>query len=93
MLQRFPCVRRGRLAYSTFTVLELTNRQAHLVQYDNPSAIILRKGKRLLYNYIVHFVGEKEIHGSRIILQKDDIIVLMTYGVTNAGIEKLVHSG
>ena len=88
-----PMCKERKLAYSTFTVLELTRGQAYLVQYDNPSAIILRKGEMLPYNFNVHFVGEKEIHESRIILQKDDIIVLMTDGVTNAGIGKLSPNG
>ena len=88
-----PMCKERKLAYSTFTVLELKNGQAYLAEYDNPSAIILRKGKKLSYNYNVHFVGEKEIHESRIILQKDDIIVMMTDGVTNAGIGKLSQSG
>lgn len=88
-----PMCKERRLAYSTFTVLELTNGQAHLVQYDNPSAIILRKGKSLSYNCNIQFAHEKEIHESRIILQKDDIIVLMTDGVTNAGIGKLAPNG
>ena len=88
-----PMCKERRLAYSTFTVLELTNGQAYLVQYDNPSAIILRKGKSLPYNYNVHFVNEKEIQESRSILQKDDIIILMTDGVTNAGIGKLAPNG
>lgn len=88
-----PMCKERRLAYSTFTVLEITNGQAYLVQYDNPSSIILRKGKSLSYNYNVQFVGQKEIHESRIILQRDDIIVMMTDGVTNAGIGKLAKGG
>lgn len=88
-----PMCKDRRLAYSTFTVLELSNGQAHLVQYDNPSAIILREGKRLSYNYNVHFAHEKEIHESIVTLQKDDVIVLMTDGVTNAGIGKLAPNG
>lgn len=88
-----PICRVRRLAYSTFTVLQLEKNIAYLVQYDNPSAIILRKGKRLDYPTQVHFVGEKEIHESRIPLQDDDIIILMTDGVTNAGIGKLAVNG
>lgn len=88
-----PMCKERRLAYATFSVLELTNGQAYLVQYDNPNAIILRNGKRLSYNYNVHFVKEKEIHESRILLQKEDIIILMTDGVTNAGIGKLAPNG
>lgn len=88
-----PICRVRRLAYSTFTVLQLEENFAYLVQYDNPSAIILRKGKKLDYHTHVHFVGEKEIHESRIPLQEDDIIVLMTDGVINAGIGKLAKNG
>jgi hypothetical protein len=88
-----PICRVRRLAYSTFTVLQLEKNIAYLVQYDNPSAIILRKGKRLNYQTHVHFVGEKEIHESRIPLLEDDIIILMTDGVINAGIGKLADNG
>ncbi len=88
-----PICRVRRLAYSTFTVLQLEENFAYLVQYDNPSAIIFRKGKKLDYLTHVHFVGEKEIHESRIPLQEDDIIVLMTDGVINAGIGKLAKNG
>lgn len=88
-----PICRVRRLAYSTFTVLQLDKNIAYLAQYDNPSAIILRKGKGLEYQTHVHFVGEKEIHESRIPLQEDDIIVLMTDGVTNAGVGKLSANG
>lgn len=88
-----PICRVRRLAYSTFTVLQLDKNTAYLAQYDNPSAIILRKGKRLRYQTQVHFVGEKEIHESLVPLQEDDIIVLMTDGVTHAGIGKLATNG
>ncbi len=88
-----PICRVRRLAYSTFTILQLEKNIAYLVQYDNPSAIILRKGKHLDYHKQVHFVGEKEIHESRVPLQEEDIIVLMTDGVINAGIGKLALNG
>jgi len=88
-----PVCRIRRLAYSTFTVLQLDKSIAYLVQYDNPGAIILRKGMRLKYTTQVHFVGEKEIHESRIPLQEGDVLVLMTDGVTNAGIGKLAPGG
>ncbi|MDF2654468.1 MAG: hypothetical protein K0R19_942 [Bacillota bacterium] len=88
-----PMCRIRKLAYSTFTVLQIDRNVAHLVQYDNPSAILLRKGKRLTYDVQVRIVGEKEIHESRVPLQDDDIIVLMTDGVTNSGMGKLAENG
>ncbi len=88
-----PICRVRRLAYSTFTVLQLEKNIAYMAQYDNPGIIILRKGKRFHYNTQIHFVGEKEIHESSVPLQKDDIIIMMTDGVTNAGIGKLTAHG
>ncbi|QOX63520.1 SpoIIE family protein phosphatase [Anoxybacterium hadale] len=88
-----PICRTRKLAYSTFTVLQLERNVAHLVQYDNPSAIVMRNGKRLVYETQVRFVGEKEIHESSVPLQENDILVLMTDGVTNAGIGKLAENG
>lgn len=88
-----PICRERRMAYSTFSVLQIEKDIAYLVQYDNPGAIILRKGKKLEYHTSVHYVGEKEIHESRIQLQEGDIIVLMTDGVINAGLGKLAANG
>jgi Serine phosphatase RsbU, regulator of sigma subunit len=88
-----PVCRTRKLAYSTFTVLQLEKNIAYLAQYGNPSAILLRKGKRMDYDTRIQFVGGKEIHESRISLQEDDIIILLTDGVTNAGIGKLTANG
>lgn len=83
-----PMCRERKLAYATFTVFQIEDNNAYLVQYDNPHAIILRNGKNLKYSDSVHFFGEKEIHESHIRLEQDDIIILMTDGVTNAGMGK-----
>ncbi len=88
-----PMCKQRRLAYSTFTLLQLEEEQVHLVQYDNPSAILLRGGKNRPYSSSVRFIGEKEIHESDILLQENDIIVMMSDGVTNAGLGKLMPNG
>lgn len=88
-----PVCRERRLAYSTFTVLQTEGRLAHLVQFDNPHAILLRGGKAVSYGTQVHFIGEKEIHESTLSLQEDDMLVFMSDGVTNAGIGKLQPGG
>jgi hypothetical protein len=88
-----PMCKVRHLSYSTFTVLEIEGNRARLVQYDNPPAIFIRNGKRYRYPTSVHFVGEKEIHESNILLQEGDIIVLMSDGVTNAGVGKLRPDG
>jgi len=88
-----PVCRTRRLAYSTFTVLQLEHSMAYLVQYCNPAAIMLRKGKNLNYHHNVHFIGEKEVHESHIPIVTGDILVLMSDGITNAGVGKLASEG
>lgn len=88
-----PICRTRRLAYSTFTVLQIEHRMAYLVQYCNPAAILFREGKNVNYPHNVHFIGEKEIHESHIPLIIGDILVLMSDGITNAGVGKLAPNG
>ena len=88
-----PMCKQRKLAYSTFTLLQLEEEHVHLVQYDNPSAILLRDGKNKPYSSSVRFIGEKEIHESDILLQENDIIVMMSDGITNAGLGKLMPHG
>ena len=40
-----PICSERRLAYATFTILTAEGRVVHLVQYDNPPAVLLRGGK------------------------------------------------
>lgn len=88
-----PMCRERRLAYATFTALELEENVAYLAQYDNPRALLLRDGKNVDYPTRVRYVGDKEIHESRIPLQEGDILILMTDGVTNAGVGKVAPNG
>ena len=64
-----------------------------LVQYDNPDAVLLRNGKNYAYDTGIHFIGEKKICESTISLMENDMLVLMTDGITNAGIGKLSPGG
>ncbi len=45
------------------------------------------------YHNNIHFIGEKEISESHVPLVNGDILVLMSDGVTNAGIGKLAANG
>jgi len=88
-----PTCKVRNLAYATFTVLGLDNNHAYLIQYDNPKAIVLRNGKNMNYPTSVRFIGDKEIYESSIDLQENDIVFLMTDGVTHSGIGKLAQDG
>lgn len=88
-----PVCRVRNMAYSTFTALKISGRQAYLAQYDNPGAILLREGRSVEYPETSHSIGEKEIREAELTLQKDDVLILMSDGVTNAGMGKTTNGG
>lgn len=83
--ETLPMCRERKLAYATFTILMTEGDSVRLVQYDNPSAIVLRGGEVRRYNYSAQFIQEKELHESRLTLDPGDMILLFSDGVTEAG--------
>lgn len=88
--QALPVCSVRKLAYATFTLLQVTpTAMAYLAQYDNPNAILLRQGKSVAYPISKRTIGDKEILESRFQLQIGDMLILMSDGVINAGMGKL----
>ena len=81
------------LAYATFTVMVAQENEICLLQYDNPDAILLRNGKSIDYCRNIQMFGEKEIHQSYFQFQEGDLLILMSDGVTNAGMGKTTYGG
>ena len=81
------------LAYATFTVLVSEGNGICLLQYDNPDAILLRNGKSVDYHRDILMFGEKEIHQSYFQFRTGDMLILMSDGVTNAGMGKTTYGG
>lgn len=88
-----PVSKEHGLAYATFTAAEVDGDVVYMVNYDNPSILLFRGGKPYRCPYTVRFVGDKEIRESRIRIQKGDLIVMMTDGVTHSGIGKHTPNG
>lgn len=93
MAKTLPICKERKMAYATFTILQIEGKNLYIAQYDNPEVIILRNGKNLPYKSSRMFVEEKEIYESNIELQKDDMIILFSDGVTNAGMGKTTNGG
>lgn len=93
--QTLPVCKVRRLAYSTFTVLQLDleKNEAYLAQFDNPPAILLRKGRNYPYERMRHLFGEKEVDESTLSLRIGDMLILFTDGVTNVGLGKTMPGG
>ena len=81
------------LAYATFTVLVAEGNEICLLQYDNPDAILLRDGKSMDYYRDILMFGEKEVHQSYFQFKEGDMLILMSDGVTNAGMGKTTYGG
>lgn len=80
------CSVRG-VAYSTFTIINIIeNREAEIIQYDNPLVIMLRDGKNYDYPKTEMNIDGKKIYKSLIKLQEGDFFVAMSDGCPHAGI-------
>lgn len=88
-----PVSKKHGLAYATFTAVEIEKSVVYIMNYDNPPVLFFRNGKATRYPYTVRFVGDKEIHESRLSIQEGDILVMMTDGVTHSGIGKHNDNG
>lgn len=82
------------VAYSTFTIVQLTDMErAHIIQYDNPEAILLRGGKPVELPNATRTIGGKTVRFCEMPLQCGDIFVLMSDGVEHAGIGGVYNFG
>ena len=80
------CSVRG-VAYSTFTIIHIVdNKEAELIQYDNPQVILLRDCKNYEYPKVEMNIGGKKIFKSVIKLREGDIFVAMSDGCPHAGL-------
>lgn len=90
-----PVCKVRNLAYSTFTIFQLVHygTNVYLAQFDNPSVILIREGKNYPYPSTCKIIGEKEIYESNIKLQAGDMIILLTDGITSAGLGRVTING
>ena len=87
------CSVRG-VAYSTFTIMHLIdNQRVEIIQYDNPSVIMLREDEHYDYPKTEMSIGGKKIYKSVIKLQEGDIFVAMSDGCPHAGIGMAYNFG
>ncbi len=87
------CSVRG-VAYSTFTIIRLVdNEYAEIIQYDNPSVILLRDGHGVEIPKTESVIGGKMIYRSRIKLQENDIFIAMSDGCIHAGVGLALNFG
>lgn len=81
-----PICQERKVAYATFSILQIFhNRDAYLIEYDNPDCVFIRDKKLMKYPYKTREIEGKKIHEYRFKVQKNDCFVLMSDGVIYAG--------
>ncbi len=87
------CKVRG-IAYSTFTIIKITNNTyAEIIQYDNPNVILIREGKNYEYPTETKIISGKKIIESKIDLKCGDVFVAMSDGAVYAGVGQTLNYG
>ncbi|MEG1742945.1 MAG: SpoIIE family protein phosphatase, partial [Clostridia bacterium] len=82
------------VAYSTFTIIRLIdNKEAEIIQYDNPLVILLRNGKNYEIPTNITNIGGKKIYRSHIELCENDIFIAFSDGAIHAGVGKSLNYG
>ncbi len=80
------CSVRG-VAYSTFTIIHIIDqKEAEIIQYDNPSVILLRNGENYEFFKTEMNIGGKRIFHSRLALEEGDIFIALSDGCVHAGV-------
>lgn len=87
------CRERG-IAYSTFSILQIFNSgDAYLVEFDNPSVLLLKKGNFADIQRQIRTIKGKIIKESRFRVVPDDLFVMISDGVIHAGIGGTLNLG
>ena len=87
------CKVRG-VAYSTFSVIHVDKQgKGFLFEFDNPAAIYYHHGKCCDFDRDEHIYAGKTIYVTRLNLEEDDVIIIMSDGVIHAGIGQLLNFG
>ena len=89
IVQTLPICQIRQVAYATFSILQIFNNgEVYLVEYDNPRCIYLRCGHVMDLPKNTRIIKDKVISECRFQVQKGDALVLMSDGVTHAGVGK-----
>jgi len=93
-MKTLPICKEREIAYSTFSLLKFSNNsEVEIVQYDNPSLILLRDNEYYDYYKTEIFFDNKKIFHSRIKLRVGDCFTVFSDGCLYAGVGKELNFG
>jgi hypothetical protein len=94
VINTLPVCRDRGIAYSTFTILQISNNgKGYLVEFDNPSIFHFKKGKYCKIEKQYREIGGKKIKESRFDVVPDDVFVMVSDGAVHAGVGSTLNLG
>ncbi|MEN6315800.1 MAG: SpoIIE family protein phosphatase [Clostridiaceae bacterium] len=92
--ETLPVCEVRKIAYSTFTIIRIVeNKEAEIIQYDNPHVILLRDGKNVPFHETIMEIGGKTIYKSQIRICDGDVFIAMSDGAVHAGMGNKLNFG
>lgn len=89
-----PICQKRRIAYSTLSILKISrDGRARLIEYDNPSLLLIRDENLQRIEKRKKIIAEKEVYVADFQVKLGDIILLVSDGVINAGVGGLFQLG
>jgi hypothetical protein len=94
LAQTLPTCRVRKLAYSTFSILQvMASGRAYLVEYDNPEAFLGHGEQLKEVSRNRRIINDKDVSEAFFELQEGDWLVLISDGVVHAGIGGVLNRG
>ncbi|MCK9329017.1 MAG: SpoIIE family protein phosphatase [Candidatus Cloacimonetes bacterium] len=94
LIETLPTCSYRKLAYSTFSVAKFTQTgQVHLVEYDNPPAIVIKNKQLYSVQYQEHNIRGKKINEALLPAEIGDYYIFMSDGEVHAGIGGIWNLG
>lgn len=92
--ETLPVCRVRQVAYATFSILQVyDDGRAYLVEFDNPSCVFIRDGKRMEIPRQYREIAGRRIGEYHFTVQPGDAFVIISDGAINAGVGDLLNFG
>lgn len=86
IVNTLPICKERNIAYATFTLVQIyEDGETYLVEYENPSFLLIRAGSYMDMPKKEIVINEKKIVESRFYIKEGDALVILSDGVVNAG--------
>ncbi len=94
IMDTLPECKVRKLAYSTFTIIKISNSgECYVVEYENPPIFFYKNGRTFPIERVRKEVKGKVIFESNFLMATDDLLVVVSDGAVHAGVGEYLNLG